>query len=226
MRISTTTLESFRLFMQPDQDWMTEADLIASIKGEFVPTPAVLLGSAFGKVLETPDHYRTAHGYRCGDYTFANDVMAPALKLMDYERGMFEVKAARAYGDCDVVAVADQIVGGHLFEHKTTGSTFNFEKYADSCQWRFYVDIFQPLLVTYHVFELDDHGNGVAEIKASTRSTCSRIPGCIRTAAICSASSATTCARRGWTGSSASGSDRRRRWRRNTRSRRASKRAG
>jgi hypothetical protein len=39
---------------------MTEADLIASIKGEFVPTPAVLLGSAFGKVLETPDHYRTA----------------------------------------------------------------------------------------------------------------------------------------------------------------------
>jgi hypothetical protein len=165
MRISTTTLESFRLFMQADQEWMTEADLIASIKGEFVPTPAVLLGSAFGKVLEAPDHYRTAHGYRCGDYTFSADVMAPALKLMDYERGMFEVKAARAYGDCDVVAVADQIVGGHLFEHKTTGSTFNFEKYADSCQWRFYVDIFQPLLVTYHVFEVDDHGNGVVELK-------------------------------------------------------------
>jgi hypothetical protein len=164
MRISTTTLESFRLFMQPDQDWMTEADLIASIRGEFVPTPAVLLGSAFGKVLEDPRHYRVPHGYQCGGYTFADEVMAPALRLMDHDRGLFEVKAKKAYGDCEVVAVADQIVGAHLFEHKTT-ATFNFEKYADSCQWRFMVDIFEPLLVTYHVFEMDDHGNGVAEIK-------------------------------------------------------------
>ena len=50
MRISTTTLESFRLFCDPEQDWMSEADLIATIKGEFVPTPAVELGKAFGLI--------------------------------------------------------------------------------------------------------------------------------------------------------------------------------
>jgi hypothetical protein len=65
----------------------------------------------------------------------------------------------------DVVAKADHLYGAHLSEFKTTGSTFNFEKYADSCQWRFMVDIFAPLKVTYHVFLLDDHENGVAELK-------------------------------------------------------------
>lgn len=63
------------------------------------------------------------------------------------------------------MAVADQLVGAHLFEHKTTCSSFNFEKYAESCQWRFMVDIFEAIKVTYHVFLLDDHGNGVVELK-------------------------------------------------------------
>ncbi len=165
MRISTTTIESFRLFMQPDQEWMTEESLIDTINGKFVPTPAVLLGSAFGKVLETPERFQVPGGFKCGDYTFSDATMVEPLKLMD-RRGVFEAKAQKRYGACDVVAKADQIIGAHLIEHKTTSSTFNFEKYADSCQWRFMVDIFEPLLVTYHVFCLDDHGNGVAEVKS------------------------------------------------------------
>lgn len=151
--------------MQPDQDWMTEQSLIDTIVGKFVPTPAVLLGQAFGRVLEDPERYQVPGGYRCNGYAFDDATMAPALAVID-RRGIFEAKAVKRYGDCDVVAMADHLLGAHLSEFKTTGSTFNFEKYADSCQWRFMVDIFEPLQVTYHVFILDDHENGVAELKS------------------------------------------------------------
>jgi hypothetical protein len=166
MRISTTTLESFRLFMQPDQDWMTEQSLIDTIEGKFVPTPAVLLGAAFGHVLEDPDRYLAPGGYRCEGFSFDRTDIDPALALMD-RRGVFEAKATKAYGPHDVVAKADHLFGAHLSEFKTTGSTFDFDKYAVSCQWRFMTDIFAPSRITYHVFELDDHGNGVAAVKAT-----------------------------------------------------------
>lgn len=169
MRISTTTLESFRLFMQPDQEWMTEQELIDSISGVFKPTPAVRLGLAFGKVLENPDAYRVPAGYVFDDaghleYQFSHQTINPCLALID-RNGVFEAKGVKRYGDCDVVAKADHLIGTHLSEFKTTCGSFDFDKYAASCQWRFMVDIFQPSAVTYHVFLLDDHDNGVVELR-------------------------------------------------------------
>lgn len=164
MRISTTTLESFRLFMQPDQEWMTEDALIDTIKGVFVPTAAVTIGQAFGKVLETPERFQVRGGYVCMGYSFDDATMAEPLTLMD-RQGVFEAKAVKRYGACDVVAKADQLVGARLIEHKTTCGTFDFDKYAASCQWRFMVDLFEPLDVTYHVFLLDDHENGVVSLR-------------------------------------------------------------
>ena len=164
MRISTTTLESFRLFMEPEQEWMTEDALLATIRGVFTPTPAISLGLAFGKVLEDPARYRVPGGYRCNGFSFSDATIAPALAIID-RRGIFEAKAVKAYGPHEVVAKADHLLGAHLSEFKTTGSTFSFDKYADSCQWRFMTDIFEPRQVTYHVFLLDDHENGVAELR-------------------------------------------------------------
>jgi hypothetical protein len=170
LRISTTTLESYRLWR--DGDWMDEADLQATIRGEFVPTAAVLAGQAFGRALERPLKYKVEGGYRIPspaegvpDYMIDDDVFAPCLALMDHSLGVFEVKSQKVYlGDCNVVAVADQIVGNHLIEHKTT-SNFDVEKYASSCQWRFMTDIFQTTRCTYHVFVVDDHQNGVLTVK-------------------------------------------------------------
>lgn len=159
MRISTTTLESFRLYMQPEQEWMDEAALLATIRGEFTPTPAVELGKAFGQVLETPDLFLVPGGYRCGEQFFSDAIMSPALALMD-RRGVFEAKAAKEYGPCTVVARADQIVGARLIEHKTTLGTFDIDKYLASCQWRFMTDIFEPLSITYHVFLLSEERDG------------------------------------------------------------------
>lgn len=165
MRISTTTLESFRLFMQPDQEWMAEEDLIATIRGEFKPTHNVLLGMAFHSIIETPEKFKTDGGYICQGYALGNDIMEPALALFD-RKGVFEAKATKEYGDCTVVAKSDYMRGSLIMETKTTLSTFDFDKYAASCQWRFMLDLFEASQVTYNVFCLFEDAKGIIELKS------------------------------------------------------------
>lgn len=169
MRISTTALESFRLWRQPDQEWMTEQALIDSLSGTFVPTHQVSLGSAFGLVLEDPDRYLVPGGFRIrvnGEgFEFGRDVMEPCLAVIPAD-GVFEAKGQKAYGACDVVAKADHLAGAHLREFKTTLSTFDVTKYLDSYQWRFMADIFQPAQIIYHVFCLAEATNGVISLRS------------------------------------------------------------
>lgn len=173
MRISTTTLESFRLWMEPETDWLPESELLATIRGEFVPNHKVLLGQAFGSILEDPDRYRVSGGYRVvprgGNETIelSDDVMGPVLALIDRPNTVFEAKGVGVYAGHDVVAKADQMVGSSLIETKATLSTFNFDKYAQGCQWRFMADIFQVPRVTYHVACLfESEQNGVIELRS------------------------------------------------------------
>lgn len=160
LRISTTQLESFRLFTT--EDWMSEQSLLDSLTGVFVPTPAVQLGHAFHRVLEEPDTCRVPHGYACEGFTFDDATMDPLLTLID-RRGVFEVKTAVQIGDVTLVAQADQLVGTHVYEFKT--GSFNIDKYLDSIQWRVYALAFAATAITYREATLDDHGNGVVTLK-------------------------------------------------------------
>lgn len=165
MRISATQLESFRLFMDPEQEWMSEESLAATIRGEFKPTHPVLLGQAFGRVLEDPDRFMVPGAYECQGFTFPWDVMEPALAVVD-RRSIFEAKAIRNYGPHTVVSKADALLGTRLHEFKTTLSTFDFDKYAASCQWRFMADMFEPSQITYHVFCLFEPAAGGIELRS------------------------------------------------------------
>jgi hypothetical protein len=172
VRISTTTLESFRLYMQPDQEWMSEDDLLATIRGEFAGNHKVWLGSAYGSILEHPERYRINGGYRVQPrgceyaFTLGDDVMGPALALIDRPRTVFEAKGVKRYGNHEVVAKADQIVGACIRETKSTLSSFDFDKYAASCQWRFMLDIFGARSVTYDVACLFESAqNSVIELR-------------------------------------------------------------
>jgi hypothetical protein len=164
MRVSATLLESFRLFMQPEQEWMTEEALIASINGEFVTNPDIERGLALGRILADPAKFTVPGGYCYRGLTFDAATMAPALALID-RRGLFEVKTQKVYGDVVVVSKADHLLGVHLSEFKGTTGSFDFDKYFASAQWRFMADAFEAKLVTYRVFRLDDHENGVVEIR-------------------------------------------------------------
>jgi hypothetical protein len=166
VRISATTLESYRLWRDPNQEWMSEDELRDSILGIWKPNHKVELGTAFGCVLEDPDRFLVPGGFRCNGFEFSRDVMEPCLAVID-RRGVFEAKAVQSYDGIDVVSKADHIIGAHLNEFKTTTSGFNVEKYLDSYQWRFMADAFQPRQITYHVFCLYEcEANGVIELKS------------------------------------------------------------
>jgi hypothetical protein len=102
-------------------------------------------------MLENPGQVPRPRRLPCNGLSFDDATMREPLALVD-RRGVFQVKSTKAYGDCTVVAKADTIVGAHIGEWKTTTSTFDVEKYLQSCQWRFELDIFGAPQLTYHVF--------------------------------------------------------------------------
>lgn len=163
MRISTTTLESFRLYME--MDWMTEEKLLDSIKGVFVPTPQMMAGSAYHKILEAPDAFRQTDGaYVCEGRRFPSSSVLPALELIDLA-GPCELKETKVYRiggrDVTVVAQVDQLLRSWIIERKTKWSPFDYAGYADSFQWRFYLDIFDGASgVCYQVFCMDEDKDG------------------------------------------------------------------
>lgn len=171
LRVGCTTLEAFRLFLDPDNEWFTEKKFIDQLLGLDPPSPALFLGDAFGKVLEKPERYAIGATDRRGVYVpgywvdeprypvpffFSAETMAEPLLLMDHVGGMFEVKATGIYGGgaLEVVGKADQLVGLRVKEHKTS-TYFDIEKYLPSVQWKFMAAMFDAPVVTYHVFVMD-----------------------------------------------------------------------
>lgn len=151
--------------MQPDQEWMSESDLIDTICGKFVPTRPVQIGKAYHSVLEDPDRYLVPGGFTCDQFGFDLEAVQPMLNLID-RRGVFEVKTTReVLPGVIVVAKADHLIGTRIDEFKTTLSSFAAEKYLDSIQWRMMALLFEASAVTYHVATLDDHENGVVSLK-------------------------------------------------------------
>src|SRR5262252_1328296 len=172
MRVATTLLEQFRLWStQGDNEWMPESELLAAIRHEpEKPKDAVLLGQAFHKVLEKPyeswepvmNGYSTKvhDGETWRTFFFAADVMVPALDRID-KRAVPEVKTTREYGPVTVVAKADVLLGTGIIEYKTKTTAFDFDRYWESLQWRFYLDVFGASSVTYHVFLLGEGKDGI-----------------------------------------------------------------
>lgn len=172
MRISTTVLESFRLFMEPEQEWMEESELLDTICNRWTPNHLVNIGQAFGLVLRDPERFKVSGGYRVTPrgttdvIELDDDVMDPALALIDRAHAVFEPKAVGVYAGHDVVTKADQLVGAQIIETKARLSSFDFDKYAASCQWRYLLDTFQAKALTYQVYCLHEATNNVISLNS------------------------------------------------------------
>jgi len=162
MRISVTTLDSYHKYLT--EDWLSESDLVATIRKESPPSAAMLIGRAFDSILCDPTRYRVPGGYTCEGYSFDDDAMALAFATVD-PRVVWQVKSTKAWGPDTVVAKADGVLGNRLIENKTTLHGFDFAHYERSYQWRYYLDIFEAAQIDYHVFLLNDHQNGIVEVR-------------------------------------------------------------
>ena len=124
------------------------------------------LGTAFHAVLEAAGGLQAStSGILCDGFHFPDATMRPMLDLID-RRGTFEVKATKAFGPHTVVAKADQIVGTHVYEHKTTTNPFDPDKYLQAYQWRFEAAIFQPVAITYRVAILEEPKERIVGLKS------------------------------------------------------------
>ncbi len=168
MRISATTLEAYRLWREqdPDDEWMSEAELIATITDEAIRTLPMQIGLSYHAILEHPEPCRTLWGgYEHDGILFDSEPVDQMLERI--QPGVFEVKttaslAVPGAGMITLVAKADHLVGLHCDEFKTTLSGFDAAKYMDSYQWRVMVLLFGCTSVSYHIALIKEGEKAIA----------------------------------------------------------------
>jgi len=165
LRINATLLESFRLYRQTE--WFDESELIASIKGEFLPTPAIRLGRAYHSCVEQPQ-LSLAGFYERDGFRFEPKAI-DEMRTRILPGGLFEVKTTKTLSieadDVTLVCKCDHIVGSHIDEFKTS-DRFDADRYLASVQWRVMAWLFEASSVGYHVATLaEDDEDDMVRLK-------------------------------------------------------------
>jgi hypothetical protein len=170
IRVSTTTVEQFRLVCT--EDWASEPELIASIKGKpFEETEAMRFGKAWQHLLESAFivmNPKDPERVLAAEFDFARqDVVRGRAMIPD--GAVPEVKLVWPVvidgRPVDVVAKVDAIHGAHVWENKTKLAGFSIGDYEPSLQWRFYLWAFGAVCCTYNVFSFHLDKQGVATFK-------------------------------------------------------------
>lgn len=192
--IRVTTIEAFRKYIangEYDYYEITEQSVIDSITGEFRGSEYTRIGTAFHSIIETGEpHYADptegcvidvdGHGVR-----FNEQQLQVAIDYRNEHPGAFhEMRLYKDYGRAIVTGCADMIDGIELRDIKTKYSHHDDSDYIDSCQWRYYLDIFNADVFHFDLFvfdgyKIDKHGYDVRglELKRHTPSiTCYRYP--------------------------------------------------
>lgn len=192
--IRVTQLEAFRRYLangEHDYYEITEQSVIDTLSGEFTGNEYTRVGTAFHSIIETGEPHCADptegcvidvddHGVR-----FNAQQLQVALDYRNEHPGAFhEVRRYKDYGRAIVTGCADMIDGIELRDIKTKYSTPSDKDYIDSCQWRYYLDIFNANVFHFDLFifegyKLDKHGYDVRglELKRHTPPiTCYRYP--------------------------------------------------
>lgn len=193
--VRVTTLEAFRQFMansiERDYYEIPEQRVIDTIKGEFKGNEYSRIGTAFHSIIETGEpHFADPtegcvidvddHGVR-----FNARQVQIALDYRGEHPGAFhEVRQYKDYGRAVVTGCADLIDGIELRDIKTIYSGKSDSDYIDSCQWRFYLDIFGADVFHFDLFRFngynpEKHGYDVSGLELTRHAppiTCYRYP--------------------------------------------------
>lgn len=172
MRVSVTVLENFRRYMAGlcwcHEECHCEADLIASIRGVFVPNARMEAGSRFHKAIETAD-FSGFDGQSVVDALLLAD-MGRVAKPLSEHRGIHEGKFTASIAGVLVVGKFDYLNAGVVYDWKTTDKSSGGD-YTDSLQWRLTLAALPEITrFRYETFQLkaddpraSDQGDGSAD---------------------------------------------------------------
>ena len=161
--VRASTVDSFRLYMDPDVDFITAEEMEARLRrgadDDSAPSEAAALGSAF--------HAAIAGTYN-GPIIF--DVASIAEASSGTEGALPEVPGSIVL-DVDETPVrvtghADWLLGLDMLELKTSTKPIAADKHAESMQWRCYCLMFGVERVTYRQVQLEEAKDGSFYAKA------------------------------------------------------------
>lgn len=192
--VRTTAIEAFRRYLaNGDNDYyeITEQSVIDSVTGDFKGNEYTKIGTAFHGVVQ----YGEQFGFPIdGGYEFCID--GNEVRLSDEQRktalhyriehlgAYHEFRGYKDYGRAIVTGCADMIDGVEIRDIKTKYSTPSDADYINSCQWRYYLDIFGADVFHFDLFvfngyKKEKHGYDVRGLELTRHTppiTCYRYP--------------------------------------------------
>ncbi len=210
--VRVTQIEAFRRWIQQseyDSFEITEQSVIDNITHKFVGNDYTRIGTAFHSIVETGQPYcvKVPAGIRtfmfrgkpveeqvpCGrkfdieGHEVILDVPQCKVALeyrAEHPQAFHEIREYMDFGNAVVTGCADMIDGLEIRDIKTKYSVPNDKDYADSCQWRFYMqlfgaDVFHFDLFIFDGYNPDKHGGDVRGLPLTRREpiTVYRYPG-------------------------------------------------
>ncbi len=142
--IRVTQLEKFRRYINDVSSYDTEQSVIDTICGEFKGNTLTRIGTAVHSIIEQGTPYMGEPIKVDDQSVYLDDVQwQTALQYRDEHPNAFhEIRQYKDYGCAVVTGCADMIDGLEIRDIKTKYSTPKDADYIDSCQWRYYLDIF------------------------------------------------------------------------------------
>lgn len=192
--IRVTMIEAFRRYLANgdyDRYEITEQSVIDSVTGKFEGNTLTRIGTAFHHIAELGEDYGAPieDGWQFdieGHEVLLSD--AQRQVALDYSRehpfAFHEIRWRKDYGRAIVTGCADMIDGLEIRDIKTKYSAPSDKDYIDSCQWRYYLDIFGANVFHFDLFvfqgyDKEKHGYDVRPLEL-TRHTppiaCYRYP--------------------------------------------------
>lgn len=193
--IRVTMIEAFRRYLANgdyDHYEITEQSVIDSLTGKFEGNVYTHIGSAFHSIVEngceTP--MKAVEGgalmFIAGNEVHLSlDQIQVALDYRDeHPLAFHEIRLRKDYGRAIVTGCADMIDGVEIRDIKTKYSAPSDKEYIDSCQWRYYLDIFGADVFHFDLFVFngynkDKHGYDVSSLELTRHTppiTCYRYP--------------------------------------------------
>lgn len=180
--VRVTLLEKFRRFISGNYEYETEQNVIDCITQEFTGNELTRIGTAFHRIIEegSPQCEKIASGERtflyygkeqketvpCGrifdidGYGVVLDVSQCKVALAyrnEYPNAFHEIRLYKDFGDAVVTGCADLIDGIEIRDTKTKYSYPSDSDYINSCQWRFYLELFKADVFHFDLFVFDGY---------------------------------------------------------------------
>lgn len=180
--IRVTQLEKFRRFISGEYEYETEQGVIDCITQEFTGNEQTRIGTAFHSIVETgkPLCEKVTAGERSflyygkeqkepvpggrkfniDGYNVVLDVNQCQVALdyrNEYPNAYHEIRLYKDFGDAVITGCADMIDGMEIRDIKTKYSYPSDVDYINSCQWKFYLELFQANVFHFDLFVFEGY---------------------------------------------------------------------